>query len=797
MRRAVLPFALCLWAAAIPDAAAPQRSAPVPPASSPQPLRAELDRYCAGCHNERAKVGGLALDSLDLAHVGANRDVWERVVRKLRTGTMPPPGVARPDHATASSMASWLETELDRPTATPSPGRPMLRRLNRAEYGNAIRDLIALDVDVRTLLPADDAAFGFDNIGDLLVTSPALLDRYLSAADRVSALAIGDPTFAAGAETYTVRGDQSQSQHREGLPLGTVGGLAVRHTFPLDGTYEVKLALLRTNLEAIRGLEHTHDIEITIDGERVFLNTVGGEADSAPKGTITERSDAIDARLRVRVPVKAGPRLVAATFIRKIGNGTNRLRPFLRSNAGTYDSTGRPHIESVTITGPFDPTGPGNTPSRQHIFTCRPSAQRDQEACARRILEPLTRRAYRRPVTAADMAPIMAFYREGRAKGTFDGGIQLALRRILASPSFIFRVEEDPASLAPGAAYQVSDAELASRLSFFLWSSIPDDTLLDLAAANKLRQPDVLEREVRRMLADRKADALVENFAGQWLHVRNLQNIAPNTDEFPDFDNDLRDAFRREIELFFGSIVREDRNVLDLLDADYTFVNERLAQHYGVPNVYGSRFRRVTLTQPERRGLLGKGSILLATSHADRTAPVLRGKWILENLLGTPPPPPPANVPPLEPTPGAAPKTMRQRMEVHRANPACAGCHRTMDALGFTMENFNAVGAWRAREAGTPVDASGTTPDGSAVNGVDALRHALIARPDLFVGTLSEKLLTYAIGRGLQPSDMPVVRAIVKKASTDDYRFSSIVLEIVRSVPFRMRQKPGGTVAAG
>jgi hypothetical protein len=751
------------------------------------PPRALLDKYCVTCHNQRARTGNLALDTVDVAHVAANPSVWEAVVRKLRTGAMPPQGMPRPDAAAAASLTSWLTDELDKAASVPNPGRPLLRRLNRAEYGNVVRDLLALDVDVRSLLPADDSAFGFDNNADLQVVSPSLLDRYLSAADRVSALAVGDPHTAPGSESYYTRGDQSQSQHLEGLPLGTVGGIGVRHTFPLDGEYQFQVALIRTNLEATRGLEQPHQIEIAIDGERVFLGTIGGDAEAGQTGTITEKSDATDARLRVRVRVKAGPRLVTATFVRKIGESTNRLRPFLRSNAGTYDSTGRPHVKSLTIAGPFDPTGPGDTPSRRRIFICHPTEAANEETCGRRILTTLARRAYRRPVSEDDMAPLLTFYRAGRRTGTFETGVQLALRRLLASPMFVFREEDDP--IAVGAVYRVNDVELASRLSFFLWSSMPDDALLDLAASNRLHAPAVLEAQVRRMLADPKAEALVENFAGQWLHIRNLQNIAPNTDEFPDFDNDLRDAFRSETELFFRSIMREDHNVLDLMTADYTFVNERLAKHYGLPGVYGSQFRRVTLADDARRGLLGKGSILLVTSHADRTAPTLRGKWILENLLGTPPPAPPGNVPPFEQTAGPTPRTIRERMEIHRANPACAGCHRSMDALGFTLENFNAVGAWRTRDAGLDVNAQGTMADGEAAVGVTGLRAALLKRPEVFVQTLTEKLMIYGLGRGLQYYDMPAVRAILRESASQDNRFSSIVLGIVKSTPFEMRRK--------
>jgi hypothetical protein len=791
--------------------------------------RAVVDRYCVSCHNQRVKTSDLALDGVDLTNPGANGEIWEGVVRKLRTRSMPPQGMPRPDEATYESLASYLETELDRAAAAkPNPGRPLIRRLNRSEYANAIRDLLTLEVDVSSLLPPDDSAFGFDNIADMLGTSPALLERYLVAADRVSALAVGAPVTP-GSDTYRVRQDRSQDQHIEGLPLGTVGGLVVNHTFPLDAEYKFSLALYRNNLEAIRGLEHPHQVEITIDGERVFLMTVGGDAATervaatekgAPPLSITQRSDAVDARLNVSIPVTAGTHAVGATFVRKIGAGTQRLRPFLRSSAGTYDSTGRPHIETITIAGPFNPKGPGDTPSRQRVFSCRPlegrpstlrepqgrpdpstssgspraesrgeqgrgaSAAQD-EACATKIISTLARRAYRRPVTTADTARLMTFYRAGRAKGSFDTGIQMALRRLLASPTFVFRVEEDRAG-KPGAPQRVSDIELASRLSFFLWSSIPDDALLDLASRGQLRNSAVLEREVRRMIADRKADSFIRNFSGQWLHTRNLRTVTPNHDEFPDFDDTLRDAFQSEAELFFESIVRGDRSAIDLLTADYTFVNERLAKHYGIPYVYGSQFRRVTLTNDARRGLLGKGGLLMVTSRADRTAPVLRGKWILENVLGTPPPPPPI-VPPLEGNSEEAPKTLRQRLEMHRASPACASCHRVMDPLGFALENFDAIGAWRTTEAGLPLDASGQLADGTKVDGVVALRNALLARSDVFVKTLTERLMTYALGRGLQHYDMPVVRDIVRKAERQDYRFSGIIMGIVASQPFQMR----------
>ena len=766
------------------------RRAPAPASET----AAVLNQYCVSCHNEKLLTANLAIDRLNPEIVQQNPAVWEKVVRKLRTGTMPPPGSPRPAPEIYDATASWLEAELDR-TAKPNPGRPALRRLNRAEYGNAIRDLLDLDVDVETLLLPDDAAFGFDNIGDLLDVSPALLERYLTAADRVSALAVGDNTTPAGSQTYSARGDQSQDIEREGMPPGTVGGLLAHYNFPLSGEYEFRVTLLRNNLEGIRGLEHPHQLEISVDGERLLLETVGGDAENGRSGaTITDKSDATDARLRVRAPIQAGPREVTATFLRKIGEGTTRLRPFDRSNADTYESTGRPHVETLTVIGPFLPSSAGDTPSRRRIFICKPDSRapsKDEDFCARRILSALAQRAYRRPVTTTDLDLLLPFYEEGRQKGTFETGIQLALRRLLASPTFVFRAEADPRN---GEAARISDLELATRLSFFLWSSIPDDTLIDLASRDRLHQPAILEEQVRRMLADPRSDAMAENFAGQWLHLRNLDGIHPNTDEFPDFDNDLRLAFQKEAELLFSSIMREDRNVMDFLTADYTFVNERLARHYGIPEIYGSRFRRVSLG-PEfdaRRGLLGKGGVLMSTSRADRTSPVLRGKWILENLIGIAPPPPPPNVPPLETKPGAKPRTIRERMTAHRA-PGCASCHQLIDPLGFALEGFDAVGAWRTHEAGAPVDASSRLADGRAVNGVGELRAALVARPDAFVQTLTEKLLTYALGRGLQQYDMPVVRSIVREAKAHDYSFDAVLLGIVQSVPFQMRAGSGET----
>jgi len=763
---------------------------------APEHHRTVLQEYCAGCHSSRNKIGrdtGVNLDVADLSNIPAHADMWERVVRKLRVGAMPPPGARRPEAATYDELLSWLEGDLDRYAAAhPSPGRARLRRLNRVEYGNAIRDLLALDIDVTTLLPPDDSAYGFDNISDVLGVSPSLQEHYLTAASKLSALAVGDPEIGPEAATYRVRQDLSQNQHIEGLPLGTVGGTLVHHNFPLDGEYQFQITFFRNNLGMMRGLEYPHRLEYTMNGEQVHVATIGGQADlDAAFQTPTETADATEKRMRVRVRVKAGARDVGVAFLENVDVlDTNRLQPSLRSSADTLEWLGRPHILTLSITGPFNASGPGDTASRQRIFVCRPAKTLDETPCARRILSRLARRAYRQPVSDADVQPLMSFYHSGRREGTFDTGIQRALQAILAEPRFLFRVERDPADIPSGAVYRINDVELASRLSFFLWSSIPDEELLAVAAEGKLKDPVTLDRQVRRMLRDSKSDAIVSNFAGQWLQLRNVRNELPNSDQFPDFDDNLRQAFQRETELLFASIMREDRNVLELMTADYTFVNERLARHYGIPNVYGSWFRRVPVPQDARRGLLGQGSMLLVTSHAERTSPVLRGKWILENILGTPPPPPPPDVPTLkENEAGQKPKTMREQMSEHRENPVCASCHKVMDPIGFALENFDAVGAWRTREAGEPIDASGELGDGTHVDGITTLRAALLRRPEVFVGTMTEKLLTYALGRGLDAHDMPAVREIVRNAAPEGYRFSQIVLGVVHSAPFQTRMK--------
>jgi hypothetical protein len=771
----------------------PQSSA----AQTAADLRAAVDRYCVVCHNSYvstpATASGVVLDRADLHDPASDPELWERVVRKLRTGEMPPAGMLRPEPATYDALAGWLESHLDRATLErPNPGRPAIHRLNRAEYANAIRDLLALEVDAAALLPPDDSAEGFDNIAELLTLSPALLERYLAAAAKISALAVGSPTITASSDTYRVRGDMSQTDHIEGLPLGTRGGVAAQHAFPLDGEYVIKVKLLETNLGTIRGLAHESELEIAVDGRRVLLAPVGGAQDyTVSSENATDMVNALDARLQARVFVGAGQRPVTAAFLQPSSSlGPIRLQPFLRSTIVATDHLGVPHVEHMTISGPFNPTGPGDTASRQRVFVCRPTAAADSRSCATTILSTLARRAYRRPVTDSDLVGLLRFYDEGSRDG-FEAGIELALRAMLASPKFVFRAEREPAAAAPGDVYALGDFELASRLSFFLWSSIPDDELLDVAEQGRLREPQVLERQVERMLDDPKAQALVTNFAGQWLHVRNVRSATPDKNDFPNFDDTLRQAFEQELDLFLGSVILGGGTVLDLLTADHTFVNERLALHYGMPHVYGSHFRRIEGVDEARRGLLGKGGILLVTSHADRTSPVVRGKWILDNLVGSPPPPPPPEVPPLPETEAAQPATMRERMAQHRANPVCASCHNAMDPLGLALENFDAVGTWRTYDQGKLLDASGQLTDGTTIDGAAGLREALLARPDVLVHTAAEKLLTYALGRGLEASDMPAVRAIVREAKDDEYRFEALIAGVVSSEPFRMRSAEG------
>jgi hypothetical protein len=717
--------------------------------------------------------------------------VWEKVVRKIHGGTMPPLGMARPDQATLDAFASSLETSLDQAAISrPEPGRAGMHRLNRTEYQNAVRDLLALKIDVASMLPADDESNGFDNMADVLRVSPSLLEQYLSASRTVSSLAIGDRGLGPVAQVYQLPPTLAQAEHIEGLPLGTRGGILIHQNFQLDGEYEFSTFLLRNIVGYMPGLEYPHQFEITVDGVRIFLSHVGGEEDNKMMDSnLGLAGNTIDARLRVRVPLKAGPHEVAVDFIEKNhSESVEPLQPFTR-NLDLQDMNGIPIINRVQITGPFAATGSGDTPSRRRIFVCRPVSESDELPCAKNIISTLARRAYRRPVAEADLEILLSFYQKGRNKGSFDAGIETAMRLILSDPKFLYRIESDPANALPGTINRISDLELASRLSFFLWSTIPDDELLTVATQGKLKDPVVLAQQVKRMLADPKAEALVTNFASEWLFLRNLQSVNPASDDFPNFDENLRQAFRMETEMFVGSVMREDRNVTDLLTANYTFVNERLAKHYGIPNIYGSQFRRVPVTDDARRGLLGQGSILTVTSYPTRTSPVLRGKWILENILGTPPPAPPPNVPALkESDEGGKVTTVRERMEEHRRNPACATCHRVMDPLGFSLDNFDAIGQWRSKEAGLPIDASGQLADGTKVNGVVDLRRALLLHPERFVGTMTEKLMTYALGRGLEYYDMPVVRSIARDAARNDDRFSSLVMGIVKSTPFQMRR---------
>jgi mono/diheme cytochrome c family protein len=755
--------------------------------------QALVNRYCVSCHNDRLETGGFSFDPLAVADVAAHPEAWEKVVRKLRAGAMPPRPRPRPDQEIYDGFRAWLEGELDAAAAAdPNPGRTeTFHRLSRTEYRNAVRDLLALDVSVDDLLPADDTSYGFDNIAGVLGVSPTLMERYLSAARKIGRLAVASPVPSPTAETFRVASDLGQDRRMEGLPFGTRGGLVVDYNFPEDAEYVFEIlpdGPLRIE---------PHDLEVTIDGERIALLTVGKAPDpDDPRGLYTPQIETLE----VRTPVTAGPHEIGVAFLRKTSaepEGIRKLylRPFTGEGSGG-DSRYQPYVESLSIAGPYESSGARpveGTPSRERIFTCRPApgATAEEMACAREILARLARLAYRRPVADDDVERLLTFYDRGRVGGSFDTGIEMALRRLLVSPEFLFRVERDPEGVASGEHYRVSDLELASRLSFFLWSSIPDDELLDVAERRELSVPAVFDAQVERMLADPRSEALVGNFAGQWLTLRNAAAVQPDEDEFPDFGEALRQAFRRETELLFGSVLRENRSTLDLLDADYTFVNERLAQHYGIPNVRGSHFRRVALADAARGGLLGHGSILTVTSYANRTSPVNRGKWVLENILGTPPPPPPPDVPDLETAEGGQALSMREAMEQHRANPVCASCHRLMDPLGLSLENFDAIGRWRGRsETRDAIDASGELPDGTPFDGPAGLKAALLRHPDRFVTTVTEKLLTYALGRGIEYYDAPAVRAIVRDAADNGYRLSSLVKGVVRSAPFQMRRSP-------
>lgn len=771
------------------------------------PSRALLDQYCVTCHNGRLKTAGLTLEGLDVADVARNAGTLEKVARKLRTGQMPPEGRPRPEPATAATFVSTLETALDRSAAAaPNPGRVVVRRLNRAEYVNAIRDLLALEIDGPTLLPVDNSGFGFDNIADVLTIAPGLMARYMSAATKISRLAIGSPDIRSVIQVYRASEFARQDgRMHEDLPFASHGGLAVRHPFPLDGAYTIKLRLQRNSVgDTIRGIDDEQEIEVRLDHGLVKRFTVGGAYQGPDPGVlIAIPEDDVEAKklhtyrltadrdLEFRLPVKAGTRLIGAAFTNRSASAWEGvpLRPRSIKSAVFSDDMGDPGIDSVEISGPFDAQPPSDTPSRQRIFACRPSAGRDDDACASRILTALARRAYRRPVADADISPLMNLYRAGRKSKDFEAGIERALEALLSSPAFLFRIEHDPDNVKPGSIYRVSDLELASRLSFFLWRSIPDDELIEAAARGRLKDA-ALAQQVKRMMADARASRWMSDFMGQWLLVRNTQSVEPDPARFPEFDDTLRDAMAKETELFFESQVREDRSVLDLLRADYTFLNDRLAAHYGVPKVYGSHFRRVPIADTARQGLLGHASILTVTSYADRTSVVLRGKWVLETLLGAPPPPPPPNVPPLKQNDGKSkPTSLRERMEQHRSNPVCASCHARMDPLGFALENFDPTGRWRQDDSGAAINAS-ITLDGKTVDGPQHFRDALLGRGDQVVRTVTEKLLTYALGRGVDYYDAPTVRQLVRDLSKQEHRWSALVLGIVNSLPFQMRRAP-------
>ncbi len=828
MKHVMLVAATCLVVAVAvnaqnaPASARASQNAPARQAATPAPAAAEsvsanqavVQKYCVSCHNEKLKSGGLALTALDMASVAKNIEPWEHVIRKVRTGAMPPVGRPRPEKAMALSLVTYLETELDKvAVANPNPGRPTLQRMNRSEYRNAIRDLLAIEIDASTLLPADVAGHGFDNNADALTLSPALTERYLGAAAKISQLALARPRGMPLPETFFVPTDRNQGTRvNDDLPFGSRGGLVISYFFPADGEYLFEMRPQEGGAGGgFQGVTaEPHQIDVAIDNSRIWTGMLGGpkfgrgrggDPDAAGDYPREDRNKMILDALRFKATVKGGSHQVQAYFAAKTSAYLEDLFDQSLRRDPYRAGGGEPKISSLTITGPLPEGGvSGESASRKRVLICSPKlrasnaavrrAEDEEAACARNIISTLARRAYRRPVTEVDLQVPLNSYRDGASKGGFEAGIELALRSILVSPKFIFRFEAQPPTAAPNTPYRVSDIELASRLSFFLWSSIPDEALLDVAAKNTLHRPEVLQQQVRRMLADPKSQALVENFAGQWLHLRNVQVHQPSPELLFHFDDNLRKAFEQETELFFESIIREDRSVVDLLDANYTFLNERLAKHYGIEGVYGERFRRVSLAADSPRGgLLGQGSILMATSYPNRTSPVIRGKWILENVFGAPPPPPPPNVPELKDS--RDPRKvlpMREQLAAHRANPACAGCHAQMDQLGFALENFDGIGEWRDIYAsGARVDASAQLPDGTKFNGPADLRKVLRTHSDEFTTTVTEKLLTYALGRGLEASDAPAVRKIKRDADRENYRFAALIQAIVTSTPFTMR----------
>lgn len=783
--KAHLAIAICFLSSAVGASAA-----------TANPARDLVTHYCVSCHNQKLKTAGLALDRADTDAPWNSQEIWEKVIVKLRSRAMPPPKLPRPDNATYDKVAGWLESEIDRATAGHiNPGRAAsLHRLNRAEYANAVRDLLAVQVDPHEMLPPDEQAFGFENNGEALSMQPALLDRYVTAATTIARQAVGDPTVPPKFVRYGAIKDNANDltylrqvdRLSEDFPLGSKGGIAARHYFPVDGEYVFKLRLQRAWDSDIRGLNVSTQFEIRVDGQRVWQYTMGGG--KAPTKTFIY--DADDA-LQTRIPMKAGLHQVTATMLKTDdaepeGPGPDRLPLFSRAS----DNASSPiAIAALWIGGPYDAKTPADSPSRRLVFVCHPASSADELPCATKIVSRLARRAYRRAATDEDIQTLLAFYKRGRAAGSFDDGIRAALERVLVSPDFLFRIECDPAGAAPGTAYRVSDIELASRLSFFLWSSMPDDTLLDLAIRGKLHDPAVLQQQVARMFADPRArQSLVQNFFSDWLEIRNVWLLNPDGTKFPWFDDNLRSAFVTETEMFLDDQLQGNHSVSELLTSNQTFLNEQLARHYGISGVYGSHFRRVTLTDENRFGLLGKASILAVTSYTTRTSPTIRGKWLLENILAAPPPAPPPNVPSLESSnKDGKPLSVRQMLEMHRANPVCASCHARMDPLGLSLENFDAIGQWRTADAGHPIDASGVLLDGTKVDGPRELREALVAQKTQFVRAVTEKLLTYALGRGLEYYDGPTIRAIDREAAADDYRWSSLILGIVKSAPFQMR----------
>ncbi len=784
--------------------------------------RALLDQYCVICHNQavvnsvaqpneglqttQLRNLGLTLDVEDVSNLAENPEVWEKVIKKLRVGVMPPPNYPRPDKESYDGFRTFLENELDRVASTQiNPGRTQaFHRLNQTEYQNSVRDLLDLDIDVAGLIPTDAPdQYGFDNNADVLALSPLSVERYVSAAHKIAELAVGATPRGASINTYEVPLNLIQDDRlSEELPFGSRGGAAIGHMFPVDGEYRITLNLQTNYVDFVRGYDQPHEVELSLDGQHLETFAFGGDAPGTPApysyaGNI-RGNDAweefmmafAEEGFEIQVNVKAGPRVIGATFPREMweNEGIQQPRLFGYHLAVTELPDANPAVDSIQIEGPLSVDGPGDTPSRRRIFSCLPANLDEEPACAQQILSSLARRAYRRPVSESDVQGLVEFYNQGRLDGGFEGGIQFALERVLVSPDFLFRIEQDPADAQPGAMYAISDIELASRMSFFLWSSPPDDELLNQAERGALREPGMLEQQVQRMMADPRADAFIKNFVGQWLYLRNLEDFYPDPAAFPEFDENLRTALQRETELFIDDQIRSDASLLDLLRADYTFVNERLARHYGIPGVYGSRYRKVTVDGNQRGGLLGHGGLMMVTSYPNRTSPVLRGKFVLENLLGGPPPEPPPNVPALETSSDGKILTMREAMVMHRENPACRVCHAAMDPIGFSLENYDVVGKWRREFAGQPIDASGLLPDGKTFDGPDGLQGLLLERPDDLVGTITEKLMRFALGRSLEYYDMPEVRAVVRAASEGDYRWSSIILGVVESTPFQMRR---------